>query len=376
MSVKLLLLAWSGVGLFWLMLCWWLVATSCRSSKPVKETGPKKFLTIFKPLPLLNGKGLALEERGLESFVAQMDASSEMLLGVHEADWPEVKAFVERMAKIHPGASVIVVRRGTPDAVANPKIAWQKILAPQAKGELWLWSDADIVAPPDFLQQARNEFENCGAGMLTFPYTIRKLSQPPTLLDALFVNVELYPGVLLLRKVGLADFGLGAGMLFSRESFSSKADWEKLGASLADDFVLGQALQPVRISTMTLETVTEAATWQAALNHYSRWKKTICWCRPLGFAGQAIAMPLFGWIAFVLWQPFNFWSWAGLIGMIQAEVLFAFLICRQVGCPVRAQALPAIEAWSLWRIFFWILCWLPGPIQWGEKSWQRAQEPA
>jgi ceramide glucosyltransferase len=376
MVAKLLLIAWSCAGLLWWLISWRLVLAASRSVSAPPKSRENKFLTIFKPLPPLNGKGPLTEERGLESFIAQLDESSELLLGVHEADLPDVQPFVERMRQTYPAAQIVVIRRSGADTVANPKIAWQKILALQARGEIWLWSDADIIAPPQFVQRARDEYEACGADMLTFPYTIRALPYPPTLLDALFVNVEFYPGVLLLRRLGPVDFGLGAAMIFSREKFLAKIDWEKLGSSLADDFVLGQALQPVRLSATTLETVAEVATWSTAFEHYLRWKKTICWCRPWGFAGQLIAMPLIGWLAYLLWHPLNPWAWAGSFGMVQVDVLFGFLICRQAGCPVDYRSLPAMEAWSLWRVLFWVLCWLPGPITWREKSWRHAQEPA
>ncbi len=312
----------------------------------------------------------------MESFIAQLDETSELLLGVHEADWPEVSPFVNRMKLSHPNASIVVVRKSGPDMVANPKIAWQKILALQAKGDVWLWSDADIIAPPGFVNLARDEYEACRAGMLTFPYVIRSLPHMPTVLDALFVNVEFYPGVLLLRRLGPVDFGLGASMIFSRDVFLNKTNWAELGASLADDFVLGQTLKPVQLSATTLETVADARTWPSAWDHYFRWKKTICWCRPWGFAGQLIAMPVMGWLACVFLHPIDAWAWAGLFGMIQSEVLFAILICRQVGCMVNYRFLLAIEAWSLLRILFWLLCWLPGPVSWREKIWHHSRQPA
>jgi ceramide glucosyltransferase len=376
MVVKLLLIAWSCAGLLWSALSWGLVVANSHPSTSIPKTRKKKFLSIFKPLPLLNGRGLAVEERGMESFIAQLDETSELLLGVHEADWPEVSPFVNRMKLSHPNASIVVVRKSGPDMVANPKIAWQKILALQAKGDVWLWSDADIIAPPGFVNLARDEYEACRAGMLTFPYVIRSLPHMPTVLDALFVNVEFYPGVLLLRRLGPVDFGLGASMIFSRDVFLNKTNWAELGASLADDFVLGQTLKPVQLSATTLETVADARTWPSAWDHYFRWKKTICWCRPWGFAGQLIAMPVMGWLACVFLHPIDAWAWAGLFGMIQSEVLFAILICRQVGCMVNYRFLLAIEAWSLLRILFWLLCWLPGPVSWREKIWHHSRQPA
>lgn len=376
MFVDILLAAWSGAGLLWWVISWRLVAGAAKAPPPVCPSPGKKSLTIFKPLPPLENRGLKMEARGLESFIAQLDGESELLLGVHEADWPEVMPFIRQMEAAHPGARIVVVRRSEADTLSNPKIAWQKLLVPHAGGQLWLWSDADIVAPPGFLGQARAEFETCGAELLTFPYAVRGLPHPPAVLDALFVNAEFYPGVLLLRRFGTVDFGLGAALLFSRESFLRKADWEKLGSSLADDFMLGQILQPVRLGSTTMETVADATDWPAALAHYFRWKKTVFWCQPAGFAAQIIIMPLCGWIALVLWHPANPHAWVGLLGMIQADVLFAALICREIGCRLDAGALLATEAWSVWRILFWIFCWLPGRVKWREKCWRGLQKPS
>jgi ceramide glucosyltransferase len=374
MFVEILLAAWSCAGLAWWIISWRLVAAAEKSAPSAAWPREKKSLTVFKPLAPLENRGLKTEARGLESFIAQLDEASDLLLGVHEADWPEVEPFVRRMEAAHPQARIVVVRRAEADTLANPKIAWQKVLIPHAAGLLWLWSDADIVAPPGFLDRARAEFEDCGAEMLTFPYAVRNVPHPPALLDALFVNAEFYPGVLLLRRFGPVDFGLGAAMLFSRESFLRKARWENLGASLSDDFMLGQTLQPVRLGSTTLETVADAADWPAALAHYLRWKKTVCWCRPLGFAAQILIMPVLGWIGLACAHPANPWAWIGLVAMVQADVLFAVLICREIGCPLRIQSCLALETWSLGRILFWVLSWLPLPVQWRGKSWRRFRE--
>jgi ceramide glucosyltransferase len=377
MLAKLLLAVWSCIGLLWWMISWCLVlAAEKKSSATAPKPREKKSLSIFKPLPPLEYNGLSIVARGLESFISQLDKESELLLGIHDNDWSEITPFINRMQSAYPAARLVIVRRSETDAYANPKIAWQKLLIPHATGELWLWSDADIVASPGFLDRARTEFDESGAEMLTFPYTVRALPHPPALLDALFVNTEFYPGVLLLRRLGPVDFGLGAGMLFSRESFLKKADWNLLGTCLTDDFMLGQLLQPVRLSSTTLETVADAVEWPTALTHYLRWKKTVCWCRPAGFAAQIITMPVLGWLAFALWQPMNPWAWLGLIGMIQADVLFAALICRAIGCKLDFASILATEAWSPARILFWGLCWLPGPVKWREKSWRHIHQPA
>jgi ceramide glucosyltransferase len=369
MSGEIVLALWSVAGVAWWIIAWRLVKVGATAkSKPQLSAAPRS-LSIFKPLPPLGAHGLELVAGGLESFVAQLDPESELLLGVREPDRATAQPFLDAMRAKYPKAQVRPVYRSEPDKVANPKIAGQIILAPHATGELWLWSDADIVAPPGFLQSARAEFARCGAAMLTFPYVVRRAPGPGALFETLFVNVEFYPGVLLLRGRGTVDFGLGAGMLFEREEFLKRVDWHELGAFLADDFQLGQRLKPVRIGSLTLETIAKERAWPDAFQHDLRWARTIRWNRPGGFFARLLVLPVAGWLAAVAAHPLTIFAWAGLLGMIQADVVAAAVICREIGCPLRWKDWCILEGWSLWRIAAWILSWLPAPAVWSGRRW-------
>jgi ceramide glucosyltransferase len=370
MFSKLVLALWSGAGLVWWIIALSLVSADRRKRIVVVESSARRTLSVFKPLPPLGAKGLKVISAGLESFVAQLDPESELLLGIHEADRDLTAPFVDRLRAEYPDSRVKVIFRAQPDEVANPKIAWQKILARQAEGELWLWSDADIVAPPCFLQSARLEYARSGVAMMTFPYVVRDIRSPHALLEALFVNIEFYPGVLLLRRLGTVDFGLGAAMLFQRDDFLRRVDWNEIGAWLADDFFLGQKLRPVRIGATALATIPASATWQEALSHDFRWSKTIRWNRPTGAFARILIMPVLGWLVAVVLAPSHFFAWIGLVGMIQADVFFAVTICRRAGCHLNLGRMLGMEIWSFWRIILWFLCWLPCPVKWNGRRWR------
>jgi ceramide glucosyltransferase len=368
---KAALALWSAAGLAWWILALRLVRANRRGedSPPVLSTGIRS-LTIFKPLPPLQYVKLEEITAALESFVAQLDPESEMLLGVHEADRASLAPFVEAMRSKYPKAQVRPFFRAEPDPVPNPKIAWQMLLAPRASGELWLWSDADIVAPPGFLPRARAEFARAGAAMMTFPYVVRDASAPGALFEALFINADFCPGVLLLRRLGAVDFGLGACMLFERDQFLQRVDWRELGGFLADDFQLGQRLKPVRIGATALATVAPGRTWAEALRHDLRWARTIRWNRPGGFFARLLVLPVAGWLGAVALHPLDILPWMGLLGMIQADVMAAVAICRAIGCRVRAKDGMLLEFWSVWRIGAWVLCWLPGSVTWTGRQWR------
>jgi ceramide glucosyltransferase len=370
MFSKAVLALWSCAGLVWWVLALYLVSEDHRKKALAPESTARRTLSVFKPLPPLGLARLRTFTAGIESFVAQLDPESELLIGIHEADRDQTACFLDRLRTNYPKAQMKVVYRSEPDNVANPKIAWQKILAAYATGELWLWSDADVVAPSGFLRSARLEFARSGTAMMTFPYIVREISSPPKLLEALFVNVEFYPGVLLLRKCGLVDFGLGAAMLFRRDDFLRKVEWDEIGAWLADDFFLGQKLHPVRIGATTLTSVAASLTWKAALSHDFRWAKTIRWNRPAGSFARILVMPMLGWMVAVVAYPTHFFAWLGFLGMVQADVLFAMAICRHAGGQLSPCRVFEMEIWSFWRIILWFLSWAPRPIRWNGRIWR------
>jgi hypothetical protein len=365
----IVLVLWSAAGLVWWIIAWRLAASDRANFPPVTDPPERRTLTVFKPLPPLGAAGLKAFSTGLESFVAQLDAESELLLGIHESDRDFTAPLLDRLRAEYPKARLKIIYRTEPDDMANPKIAWQKILARHATGELWLWSDADVIAPSGFLQAAKLEFARSDAAMMTFPYVVREIPSRPALFEALFVNVEFYPGVLLLRRLGHVDFGLGAAMLFRRDDFLREVDWQEIGAWLADDFCLGQKLRPVTIGTTTLATVPGSTTWKEALLHDLRWTKTIRWNRPIGSFARILIMPVLGWLAAVMLHPTDFFAWVGLLGMVQADVLFAAAICRRAGCSLKLGQLPGLEIWSFWRTGLWILSWVPWPVVWSGKIW-------
>ena len=325
---------------------WWVIAivlvgrvTSRGASHPPAEvSGPTPKLSIFKPIPSIHDESLFA---AVESFASQLDDRSELLLGIEEQHTHRWKSFHRDRIKLVCGPR--------PAQFLSPKVSWFHTLAAHATGELWLWSDADMVLTAGGLQALRQEFAASGCALLTTPYVVRQ-ADGAALLEALFVNAEFYPGV--LAAAGRMNFAMGAGLMFRAADFRQRVKWEALGCRLADDNLLGQTLTPVRVSELTLETLPASKTWSEAIRHYARWHKTVRWCRPGGYAAQLAILPVLGWLVAGKWP-------AALLTM-QLEVLAAWLLCRRVGCRVRNVW--ALELWSALRALTWLACWLPWPV--------------
>ena len=346
---------------------WWAVAVALVMRRragirrpPVDD--PRK-LSIFKPLPSLAADDSpARLAAALESFVCQLDDRAELLLGIEEQDGPRWRAVLNGWLVQYPAAGVKVICVPRPAQFLSPKVSWFYTLARQATGDLWMWSDADMVLPAGGLRALRDEFAASGCALLTTPYIVRKVTQAAMLLEALFADVEFYPGVLACRQFGSVRFAMGAGMMFDAKMFREKVAWEKLGCRLADDNALGGTLSPVRVSDLTLETLAASARWRDAAQHYLRWHKTVRWCRPSGYAGELLIVPVLGWLGFAMVVPGSLTAWLGLAATMQMEVLAAWLLCRSAGCRIRGRHIPAVEVWSLLRALTWLACWLPWPV--------------
>jgi ceramide glucosyltransferase len=359
---------WTALGFTWWIVALLLVVSSQRG-RQTPTTIDRRRITVFKPLARLANGDFERLRPCLESFVAALDDNSELIIGCHEWDQSKLQPFVEKMRGDYPRADIRLVVHRNPNHHANPKVAWMQILVPHATGELWLWSDADMEAPANALQGLRTDLSVTKASFLTSPYVVKNVNKPAELLDAVFVNLEFFPGVLLLGRLDLIRFGFGSGMLFEAEAFHQRVDWDYLGSCLAEDFHLGRMLAPARLGTTRFATSPAAQNWKGAFLHYLRWQKTIRWCRPGSFAAQLTILPVLGWLVWGLLNPLTPAAWLGLLAVILVDCAAAALVCRALRCRIRRRALLALPLWSLFRGLAWSACWLPWPIVWCGKKW-------
>lgn len=367
------LIEWILSGWTLLALAWWIYAlrlvrrreTAAIASVDPSGTGTEESLpvTIFKPLCALRTPAPPPElVAALESFITETGSTTEVLFGLEQQDAAAWQPVFEDWRQRYPEARFTVVCQPRPATFRSPKSSWWHALAKRAQGRLWLWSDADMIAVPGTVTTLCYEHATMRAGLVTCPYVIRRVPVRPMWLEALFVNVEFYPGVLACRVWDQPTFAFGAAMLFTEKHFQKHLRWDELGARMAEDNLLGRQLAPVHISSVTLETLAAETRWIDAILHYLRWHKTVRWCRPAGYAAELIITPVLGWLLVTLWHPTAGGLWAGLGLTVLLEALGASQLCARVGCIARRRDAVVLLGWSLLRAVTWLACWLPWPV--------------
>ncbi len=374
--MKLFLISWTIAAFVWWFIALILLARGRRQKIPA-PTGTRASISVFKPLPPVRDEQerAALAE-AIGSFVGQLSAEDEMIIGMDATDAAGWQPALQTWRVSWPMARINVVAREVPRQWANPKISWLQVLAPAAQCEVWIWSDADVVAPPGFLNDIVCQLAASGSNAVTAPYVVQNIRQAPGVLDALFVNVEFLPGALLLGRLSQQDFAYGAATAFCAETFHARGDWHKLGAALADDHKLGELLQPVTLAKTLVSTFTKPAGWSEAWQHYYRWQKTVRWCRPSGYAALLVLMPAFGWVLAGLFGGLKFFFLSGLFTVLSGEIIVALLACRLVGCRLPPATWIGVLLWPFFRAVTWLLVWVPLPVLWSgrQRAWFAPQQ--
>jgi ceramide glucosyltransferase len=372
-----ILWGWGAVAGVWWLLAVVLVSTARRRAAFATGTATAEpgLLSCFKALPpVARELDRAALAEAVGTWVMQLDEACELLVGIPHEDAAGWQRVVEGWRRKRPGVRIRECRRETPRQHANPKIGWYEALAAEASGEYWLWSDADIVAAPGTLGRLRSEMATLGSDAIavTAPYCVRSVSGLAGLPDALFVNLEFLPGAVLLGRFGPVRLSFGAAVLFRRGDFAERVSWRDLGASLADDYVLGQQLAPVQVSRTMVETLALQPDVGSALRHLHRWQRTIRWCRPGSFAALLVVMPVLGWAVRCTVAPTEVVGWLGLGFSACVEVFAAILVMRWLSVRMPARCWVALAVWPAVRAASWLAAWLPLPVVWGnpEDPWR------
>ncbi len=368
-KLQFFLWGWTTLAFIWWFAAFVLLRMR-QLPREVKSVSSQELITIFKPSPSFQGGAIPEGcQEGLRSFFREMNDGWELLLGIDLVDRSAWDRFLKKVASDFPQARWRLIEVKSEALYPNPKVNRQRLLAADAQGKLWFWSDLDIQIPPGALEQIRREWEGCGDTYVTCAYRIRDSKTQAGGWDALFVNAEFLPGVCFLGRFGEISTGFGAGFLFHSKILEREEAWAFIGHSLADDRALAQRIGLGKLSSIWLETVPAAAGWGDSLMHYWRWQKTIHWCDPIGSGGRCLILPLLGWGGAHL-LGYSVGSSVMVVWLM--EVIVGGFLLRQNGFQKIHRVFLALLIWPGLRMLTWILLWLPLPVRWGKTWWWKS----
>jgi ceramide glucosyltransferase len=256
------------------------------------------FVSLLKPL---HGLESQLEEN-LESFFNQDYPQFEVLFAVDLAD--DAAASVARgVMERHPERPSRIVVNGEPPWPNPP--AWSFFcMAKEARGEILVTSDSDVIVDSNYLRQVVPPLLNEKTGMLTCVYRGLNTGGFWSLMDAIGMSVEMTAGVVIANWMEGMKFGLGPTIVVRRDALEAIGGYEAIGDYFSNDFVIGNFIAAkgfdVALSRHIIAHVVPPMTFKRMWQRQVRWAAGTRRSRPRGHFGTGLvyAVP-YGLLAFI-----------------------------------------------------------------------------
>jgi ceramide glucosyltransferase len=354
------------------------------------ETPP---ISILKPL---RGADPRMYE-AFRSHCLQDYPRFEIIFGVADANDPAV-AHVERLQREFRSRRIHLMV--CPELLGtNRKVSTLAQLLPQARYDLLLINDSDILVPPDYLRQIAASFASRSVaggrtGMVTALYRAAGSLNKPTTgllgtpssvstlasrLEALTIATDFAGGVLSAYALeGRLTFGLGSTLAVRREALEAIGGLHPLLDCLADDYELGNRISRVGfdvvLAPVVVETALPGASFREMFRHQLRWSRTIRDRRPRGYIGLGVTHVVPWALLACFCSGLAGWS----LGLLAATALLRFGVAAALCTSVLHDEAADLDLWLLpLRDVVALLVWTTGfagnTIEWrGERFRLRA----
>ena len=281
----------AAVGCLYALLAAWAARGFARPDVTPAKTFPA--ITVLKPLSGTEPNLCA----NLARFCGQDYPSPvQIIFGVDDPTDPAVKivrdlivAFPDRNIEL-----VVSARRHG----ANRKVSNLINMAAQARHDVLVISDSDIIVGCDYLKAIAASIDQPDVGVVTCLYRGTSAAGLWGRLSAAAIDYHFLPSVLVGLKFGLATPCFGSTIAIRKSTLELIGGLESVADQLADDYALGVLVRRAGLSVAISNTIVghDCAERCAAdlFRHEMRWARTIRSVDPVGFAGLVIthALPL------------------------------------------------------------------------------------
>ena len=332
---------------------------------PLPETAP--LVAMLKPL-----RGLTENLRNKLISHLELDYPSvEYYFGVSD-NRDRAAAVPISLRDCYPQKQMTLVVGGEPGC-SNRKVAKLITMAERAAdAEIFVMSDADIAVDRDHLRRLVGELAaDEKTGIISCLYRARPSGPLASRLEALAVNTDFTPMVMLSAAVEPVRYALGATIAIKRVALEQIGGFHAIKDFLADDFHLGRLAAEhnwgIGLSSSIVTTVTHEQTFADFWNHQLRWARTYRTTRPLSLATITTHGPFWGLLLLVASRGSHF-AIASLMLLLAARLAMATLMLRNVlRLPELTRDLWLVPLKDLCMTGIWFASLLGNKVEWAGR---------
>ena len=274
---------------------------------------------------------------------------------------------------LYPQRPMELVVGGEPGC-ANRKVAKLIKMGDLAgNADLFVMSDADIAVDSDHLRRLVGELAaNDKLGVVSCLYRARPGGPLASRLEALAVNTDFTPMVMLSAAIEPVRFALGATVAIKRPALDAIGGFRVLKDMLADDYYIGKLAADrgwgVALSSSIVTTVTHEQTFADFWNHQLRWARTYRTIRPLSLATILIHGPFWA-LVLVVASGASAFAIKALILVLIARLAMATLMLRNIlRLPELTRDVWLVPFKDLCMTGIWCASLLSNKVQWAGRT--------
>lgn len=318
------------------------------------------FISILKPI---YGHDPDFYE-AIRSHAIQDYPHFEILFGSRDYDQAAI-ADIVRLGAEFPERSIRLMHVSR-DA-NNGKVGVLAELAKVARGSILLVNDSDIFVEQGYLRNVVAPLEDSRVGVVTCLYRARAESGPSRW-EAIGLETEFMPSVLVARLIGESGFALGSTMVFRAEQIRQIGGFEAVEDYIADDYQLGARVASLGYKVALAKTVVETdlggERWGDVWRHQLRWSRTIRVSRPGGYFGYVVTHATL-WALVALAAG----AWRTALAVVAVRMAAGVLTSAAVLGERRILSdFWLIPARDLWGFAVWVGGLFGDTVQWRDKT--------
>jgi ceramide glucosyltransferase len=253
---------------------------------------------------------------------------------------------------------------GAESVGTNAKVNKLIRLAREARHDLLVISDSDIVVVPDYLRAVVAPFRDARVGGVSCMYLGVTAPQIWPQLEALGATSDFFAAVIVARQLRGVDFGLGATIATMKRHLAEIGGFASFADHLADDYELCHRIAArgyrVEMITHTVHTHYPPETFSEFWAHQLRWSLAFRASRPDGYLAMLFMQGLPWTVAAAIYAGSQGSAWLAA-GYVAAYLILRYWLAWEVG--VRGFRDPIVRRkWWLvpLRDLAWFFVWLVG----------------
>jgi ceramide glucosyltransferase len=301
------------------------------------------------------------------SFCRQDYPDYEVIFCVGTADDPALPV-IEQLQRDFPERRIRVLF-GSGRTATNDKVAKLARLANEAEHEYLVISDSDVRVRPDYLRSIVAPLANPRVGAVTCLYVSTGDRTLAESLQTVGMISDFYPGLLVARQLDGVKFALGPTIATTRSRLAEFGGYQTIENQPADDLLVGRLIAEqgyeIRLSTYTVETVSDYQSMKELLHKRLRWLVVMRHMRPWGHIGLLFTQGLLWSLAAIAVHP----SVATAAGYLGAYLGLRFAVTWMVGIwglgrPELWKKLGLVVIWDAVACGIWLASFARNSIRW------------